>query len=342
MIRGFRKLGKPVPFVEGATESVEIPANTGLISELRHVTDYTYGITGGTGAGAVLGDAAWRLARMIELAAQGGGKVATIHRAPGHTFGVINDLFYETPTPQTDPTTITAAASNTCESEIVIPFFVPRSFTPFEALLPAPLAKPVLSLTYGNAMGLVTQPHDGTPAFSGVTTELHARTHHVSNPKGNIRRPYMQFGTFMVKSRILDVSASGEEPVELTHMQKGEELLAVIIEGLAGGVAKEQYVHSDAVVNTVELEINGVKEMQKNDFARYQALNKETYNLSAVKTGVVVLSAYEDMISSPGQVWTPQTAPVVNLEYTYSGSLQDRIVITTLAIRRGIPITANV
>lgn len=81
MYHGFRSI-EPVPFSEGKRREIPIPKK-GLLRELIHVQKYDLGIAGGTGAGAVQDDPAFRTANRIMVQVEGGEltQPCTMHRA---------------------------------------------------------------------------------------------------------------------------------------------------------------------------------------------------------------------------------------------------------------------
>lgn len=341
MRKGLKKLPKAPTFLEGEDASVELPT-TGVLSELRSVLGYDLAVAGGTGAGDVHSDAAFRTHRMIGVNVQGNQADATLHKAPGHTFGMIERMFSDGTTPQTNPTTDAAGTDEDDRvATIPIPFYVPWSDFGDAAALPLSLAKPNVTLSYFNGKGVFTKAADGTVTIANGAQSLYGDYLYGENLVGNPRRPYAHFDLISIRSIVKDVSASGEEPVYLTHLRPGMDLLDVTVEGLIGGAALEQFVYSDALVTKAGLEVNGVKENELVDFARIQDKNARDFHRSSVETGVAVFSSHVDRDTRPGKTWrVVDGTPRVDLEYTYQGSDQNRIVVTTIARVRGIPVAA--
>lgn len=340
---GLQKLPKAPTFSEGNSASERLPVEDLVLRELRVLNEFDWYVTGGSGAGSIVADPAFRTLRDIEISVQSAGANATLHKTFGHTLGVLERMFQDGTTPQTVPTTDVATTDeNDRICTTPIPFDVPWTDFPNRAGLPLALAKPTLALRYFNGAGLVTIAGDATSYdITNGVTELYGRPYYGEDVRGNPKRPFQHWDVVSIRSLVRDITADGEEGISLDHLRPGMDLLDVIVEGLVDGASLESYVYDNDLVEKVGLVVNGVKEFELLDFPRYQDMNAVEFNRSSAETGVVVLSSHVDRDTRPGKVWRVSSGvPRVDLEWAYQASGQNRIVVTTISRIRGIPITA--
>lgn len=322
----------PVEFSEGKRREISIPKK-GILRELISEFGFDHAITGGSGAGAVQADPAFRTHERVQVLIEGAGADKTLHDLPGHTLGVIDRLLGEQETPQIDPTDISAGGSTSgCKATVPIPFYVPRSSTPDECALPCAVAKPRLVIDWAHVDELVTAAQDGAGAYSNTETDLFPRMLY-----GVAAQPYTKWSALSLRSTQFEVTVTGSKPLELSHLRPGMDLVRVIIEAFATGAAGAQFDPNDALITQLELEVNGVKEFEDAPWATLQRLNAKLYQLTAVETGVVILDFAEDGLTGRGNVIKLEgaAAPVISLDYVKQTG-ECKIVVTTMAIRRGI------
>lgn len=324
--KGFRKIEAP-DFEEGSTTGVPILPRH-VVSYLLLRTLYDFDVTGGTGSGDILGDAAFRVPAEITVQADG----SPLHNFDGRTAGVLQRLFGTEEYAQTDPTTDAAGTSEADrESVVPIPFFMPHSKNPDEFALPTPRAKARLQVRWMNA-GELVDGEDGDVAVSNVAPELYEAPVY-----GVPAEPYAKWGAVSIRKTTKDVGQDGEVTIKLDHLTNGQELRMVLVEGLAKGTNDDEYLHDDAVVTEVgPLDIDDREEFEAVDFAVLQNRNKVEYGLAALETGVAVLDAAEDRRTSRGELWlvSGDQSPFLKLRVAKQTN-DTKVVVTTLAAHRG-------
>ncbi len=324
--RVMRKVTAP-DFSVAARKDVEIRQQS-LLSGLMLVTGYSYTVTGGTGAGNIFTDAAFRLARAITLMV--GGK--PLHHVRGHTLGVLEKLFEKEQFTQTNPTTDAAGTENSREATIFLPFYMPASIVPDEFAFPAYANKARLVVDWAAALELIDSSGDATSAaFSNVVTKLYEVP-----LEGVPKAPASRWGAFRMRHVTKEITQSGTPQVELDHLQPGEEIRAIIVESFNAGSSGQRYSYSSSVINNLRFEVNGRDEYEQVDFADLQNRNKREYRLSSKQTGVAVIDFAEDRRTDPGQllVIEPGTSPVLYLDVTKQSG-DNLVVVTTLTALRG-------
>ncbi|NIP59758.1 MAG: hypothetical protein GWM92_15745 [Gemmatimonadetes bacterium] len=329
--KGFRTQTAP-DFVEARRKEEPIKARN-LVSYHLLRTQYDWDVTGGTGAGDVLSDAAYRVAREITI--QAGGR--PLHHFRGHTMGKIVALFFPEEFAQTDPSDDAAGINETGrESIIPIPYYMPWAFLQDEFALPTRDADARILVDWAAAAELV-DGEDGAPVIQNVTTELlEAALFGVELPNG--QTPPSEFwGAVSLRHTVKAVTQDGTITVDLKWLENGQELRLVMVEGMAKGANNDEYLHDDLVVEKVgPLDIDGVEEFEEVDSGPLQNRNKVEYERSALETGVYVLDAAEDKRTQRGDIWLVRGEEKPTLDLQVSKQANDtRVVVTTLAVTRG-------
>lgn len=298
-------------------------------------TVYDYDMSGGTGAGGVRSDAAFRFVDSLLLQLPGRNGPRALVDVHGHTLYKMQKLLAPTLMAQVNPTAVAASTDeNSRESIVPIPLHVLRSLSPYEFALPTVQAgKPTLTVKWGVATDLFTDAIDGTPAFSNVTpsiVEERLEGREVA-PEAVAAR-----GLHFIRKYRKAIAQSGDTTVRLEDLQ-GYEIVRIFVQardtGAGGG-----YEDSDALVNTVELEVNGVEIIESTEWGVLQARNTETYDLASKEAGVVVLDAAEDMRTDRGQLWPVGGSrdPLVKLNADApTGSGEVIVTVEGVSRRRG-------
>lgn len=323
---GMRKIPAP-DFTEGRREEKQVQKRNVVAMYLLRI-GYDWNVSGGTGVGSILSDAAYRILRTVTV--QTGGR--PLHSVRGHTLGKIVKLFFPQEYASTDPTSLAAGATETGrETEIPIPFFMPWSVNPSEFGLPTPVADARVIIDGAEADELATG-EDGDPSFTNVETELNERPY-----EGVPAQPYAKWGAMGVRHVTRAVNQDGTLSIDLDHLNRGQELRAVIVEGFSGKSASEEFQYDDAVVEEIgPLDIDGAEEFEAVRASTLQNVNKVDYELASKETGVYVLDAAPNGRTMRGELWRVRGAekPFLDLKVTkQSGDCQ--VVVTTIAVSRG-------
>lgn len=330
--KGMRVQDAP-DFVAGKRKEVAItPENVVSYHLLR--TEYDTSVAGGSGAGSVLGDAAYRLPKVITI--QAGGR--PLHHVNGHTIRRIVQAFYPEEFAQTDPADLSAGGGDTArESLVPIPYFLPYSKTPDEFALPTTRAKPRALVDWGSGPDLV-DGEDGVVSLSNVETELiEVPLYGVTLPNGQAPPPDF-YGVVSIRHTVKEITQDGTPTVKLDWLEEGQEIRAVIVEGMAKDDANnDEFLHDDRVVEKVgPLQVAGTEEFEQVDAGVIQNRNKVTYQRGSLLTGTYILDAAEDRRTGPGDLWTVAGEKDPTLDLQVAAQTNDtQVVVTTIAVVRG-------
>ena len=324
--QGMRAVEAP-SFAEGKTRGVTLQERH-VLSMLLLRTGYDFDVSGGSGAGDILSDAAYRVAQEITVQADG----SPLHNVNGHTLGKIQKLLGREEYSQTDPTTDAAGTSEADrESFIPIPFSMPYSKRPHEFGLPTPTAKARLLVKWLSGGDLV-DGEDGAIALSNVDPDLYEVPIY-----GVPAEPYSKWGAVSIRKIEKDVVSDGQITVDFDHLTNGQELRLVIIEGMAQGANADEFLYNDSVVTDVgPLDIANQEEFESVPFSVLQQRNKVAYQLSALETGVGILDAAEDRETGRGELWTVRGSQRPFLKLDVAKQTNDtKVIVTTVAGIRG-------
>lgn len=275
-------------------------------------TVYDYDMTGGSGAGGVRADAAFRLVNELSVNLPGGEGPRAVVNVYGHTLYKILKLLEPALLTQLHPSAVAASTDEDGRRSVIpIPFHVLRSLSPYEFALPTMHAgRPELVVTWGNPADLFTDAIDGVPSFSNVVpTVIEERLEGAGAEPTEIARRGLHF----IRKYRKEITQAGDTVVDLEQLA-GYEIVRIFVQardtGAGGG-----YEDSDSLVNTVELEVNGTEIIEALPWDLLQAVNAEQYQLSSAESGVVCLDAAEDMRTERGQLWpvNPPRDPRVKL-----------------------------
>lgn len=315
---GMRQVQAP-DFSVGGRRDVRLEKES-LLRQLTLRTAYTFGTAGGTGVGTIYGDAAYRLARQIQLFA---GQ-RPIHNVDGRALGKIVKLFFPEEYAQTNPANLTASSSHSCVSEIPIPFFMFQSLVEEQFALPT-MADGVFRLVvdWGVAQDLA-KGNDGTVSISAATTELYETPIYGVDP-----RPFSKWAGLRLSTYRKDVTQTGKITIQLEDMEPGIEIRALLIEGLAGGSGGTGFDPNNSVISDIAFRINGRDEYEQVRASVIQNRNKVQYQLSSLETGVYVLDAAENWRTERGQLWTVGAGEQPVLTFNVAKQSGDNEVVVT-------------
>lgn len=315
-------------YSEGRTTSVEIQERH-LLAQHDLIVDYDWAVTGGGGAGDILDDAAYRLVR--ELSVESGQ--GTLHHVRGDTLGVIQRLWGTEEYAQTDPTTDAAGTDEDDRQAIIpIPYYVLHSLTPYEAALPTWAAQARLQVTWDDISALV-DGEDGDPAIDNAATQL------IERPIfGVSKKPASRWAGMSIRKVERAITQDGSVIFDLDHLTRGQELMVVIVQGMAKDDSNDdEYLFDDSVVTKIgPLDIDGSEEFRRTRADAIQQRNKVVYERSSLETGVWVLDAAEDMRTGRGELWTVrgEERPELEIEVVKATNAT-RVIVTTIALTRG-------
>lgn len=320
---GHREIEAP-DFSAGKDRSVALPkekVTQGILSKL----DYDFTVTGGTGAGDVLGDAAFRTHDVVHVERAG----RAIHHVLGQTLGTIEQMMFEEQHPQTSPTTDAAGTETDRVARVYIPFFVPRAIGGDQFALWTKRDTPInVHVKGGQAQDLLTRAADGVASFAN--DELTFIEDYLQNVEGV---PAAGWGIYTLRhiTKVITADQTGLR-IPLDHLIQGNPLARIYIEAQNQGSSDRQHQFADDIVTRIRFRMNGTDEFEEIDAAEVQARNKVVYGLSSVLAGRYCLDFCEDMRVEPGAIPVVGRGetPAMYLDVDYTGANNEhRVVVTT-------------
>lgn len=331
-----------IEFAAGSTRSCPIPQGK-VLAGIIMVVEGTCTVTGGSGAGTVHADAAYRVAQNIVVKADG----QNIFNSEGGTNRIIQKMFRGSEYTQDPLSTDAAGTAETIKSIFYIPFRMPkaldvglsRDVVDRFALPTRHVDSPTLHVTWGNASDLVFDGDFTSMAFSNMTVTLWGISQMGTPDIGEWYNP------LMVDTVVTPIAASGNRQVQhydklasLTPRTRGgrvfvPEIRALIYEAL--DQSADGYRHANSLLTELSLNVNNADEFRGYDPEQLQEDNLRDYRgaLTATEAGVYVIdAAADDLDVAPGQLLTLRSSVAPYTEFNWTlGTGTNRLRTTILS-----------
>jgi hypothetical protein len=295
---------------------------THLLAGLLLRFSATYTMTGGSGVGTMFADALFRLFQLVTVTT-GGEPQLTL---TGQTINAIMSALYPTNYQHDQPVSLAAAASESVECFLYLPFAQPHSFDPLATALPSYVwpQQPQQLVVDFDAAGVVASGEDGVIGFTAPQLEVREVQVLDENMDPTVR-DFMR----IVQTEQNIGAASSREQVYLPGMTPGEEIRLVLVETFDNTGA---FVYTNTIVSHLRLIVAGQDVQEKESFDLLRQINKRDYNLAALMSGCVFLDSASDRGTALGELWYVSEGDRPYMEVTTTAACKVRV--TVIAIQR--------
>lgn len=325
-----RALKNPT-FTAGAMEPFVLPVKN-IVHHWQLILAFAFTVTGGSGIGTLFSDMHGRILRKWVL--YGNGK--PLITMTGQTLAIYALLFMREVYQQTPPTALAAATNQAArELRLMLPATMGLVANPKQEAsfgFP-PVTDPSMEFHWGDEEDLA-RGTDGVLAMVGTTARLLEYRYDDAAPPAGGYAPLL--------ARTQEQAVNGVEDLifNLTELEAGYELRALIIEGLADGQAGgRDFQYNDSVVTSIGvLDVNGVERHKDLRFADVQQQNKVDYMLASLGdlTGIAVIDAAADGDVGRGELWqhNVRSTPYLQLAVAKQGADANKVRVTSIFTAR--------
>lgn len=314
-------------FTAGRDRQIALPKEN-VVRGLQSILDYSVVVTGGSGAGAPLADAAHRTHDVVHVERKG----IPIHHVKGHTLGRIVKLLRPAEWPQADASDDAAATYSDLKARVYVPFYPLRVHEELARQFGLSTRRQNainFHVKWGEAADLFNQDVDFTSAAFGGSE---APKLIEEMRKGVTEDPASKWGVVSYRHIEKVFSSDQQLAIQLEHLTPGTFVARIFVEVFNEGSGDSLHQYADDVATQGRLRMNGANEFEEFDVTDIQARNKAEYGLASVETGVFCLDFAEDGNVLPGQIPVVRDGerPTLYLDVDYTGANgEHKVVVTT-------------